>query len=142
MENEKNDTLSGADSNTLARAIVSVLIEKKALDVRLYNVGADNSVTDYYINATGRSSTQVASLADEITYKIGLCGRECLHVEGRSGNAWILVDYGDVIVNIFDKPSREFYNFDRLLPEAALTDISDIIYEIDKKYEINTVKED
>ena len=78
-------TLRDSNSVTLAEAVVAVLIEKKALDVRLYNVGADNSVTVYYINATGRSSTQVASLADEITYKIGLCGRVCLHVEGRSG---------------------------------------------------------
>jgi len=142
MENFKNGTLFKADSLTLARSIASVLIEKKALDVRLYNVSEDSSVTDYYVNATGRSSTNVASLADEVTYKIGVQGRKELRVEGRSGNAWLLVDYGDVIVNIFDKPSRDFYNFDRLLPETAQIDISDIIADIDKKYQINNTKED
>lgn len=142
MKNSENSTLFKAESLSLARSIVSILVEKKAIDVRLYNVSEDSSVTDYYVNATGRSSTNVASLADEVTYKIGLQGRSELRVEGRSGNAWLLVDYGDVIVNIFDKPSREFYNFDRLLPESSEVDISDIIEEIDKKYQINNTKED
>lgn len=141
-QNIKNSTLSAADSLTLARAAVYVLVEKNALDVRLYNAGEDNSVTDYYVNATGRSSTNVAALADEITYKLGLSGRDALRVEGRAGNAWILVDYGDVIVNVFDKPSREFYNFDRLLPENGRIDISDVIAEVDEKYKLNNKKED
>ena len=141
MENVKNDTLSAADSKTLAEKIAFILIEKKALDVTVYNVSEDSSITDYYVNATGRSSTNVASLSDEVTYKIGLMGRDALRVEGRQGNAWLLVDYGDVIVNIFDKPSREFYNFDRLLPEGSKLDISDIISEVDKKYSINNEKE-
>lgn len=142
IQNTKNNTLTGADSLTLARAAVYVLVEKNALDIRLYEAGEGNSVTDYYVNATGRSSTNVASLADEVSYKLGLNGREALRVEGRSGNAWILVDYGDVIVNIFDKPSREFYNFDRLLPEEGRVDISDVIAEVDKKYKLNDKKED
>ncbi len=142
MKNAENTTLNAADSLSLARAIVAVLIEKKALDVRMCNVAEDSSITDYYINATGRSSTNVASLADEVVYKMGLCGRNALRVEGRSGNAWILVDYGDVIVNIFDKASREFYNFDRLMPESGNLDISDIMDEVDKKYDLSNKKED
>ena len=142
MEIAKNDILSGADSLTLAREIVAVLIEKKALDVRLFNVSEDSSVTDYYVNATGRSSNNVGALADEVEYKIGLKGRSPLRVEGRSGKAWLLVDYGDVIVNVFDKPSRDFYNFDRLLPAASEIDISDVIAEVDKKYDINNKKDD
>lgn len=142
IQNIKNDTLSGADSLTLARAAVYVLVEKNALDIRLYEAGEGNSVTDYYVNATGRSSTNVASLADEVAYKLGLNGKDALRVEGRSGNAWILVDYGDVIVNIFDKPSREFYNFDRLLSEDGRIDISDVVAEVDKKYKLNDKKED
>lgn len=142
MEENKNLTLLGADSLTLARKIVSVLIEKKAIDVRLYNAGEDNSVTDYYVNATGRSSTNVMALADEVTEKIGELGRHENRVEGRSGRSWLLVDYGDVIVNVFDRPSREFYNFDRLFSEDARVDVSDIEAEIDKKYDINNVKED
>ena len=131
-----------SDSKTLAEEVVKVLIEKQANNVRMFNVQDKTSVTDYYVNATGRSSTNVMALADEVTYKIGLQGRSELRVEGRAGKSWLLVDYGDVIVNIFDRPSREFYNFDRLFSEDALVDISDVIAEIDKKYEINNTAKD
>ena len=142
MENTNSGTFSVAEPLELAKSIAHILIEKKALDVRLYNVSEESSVTDYYLNVTGRSSTNVRALADEVTYKIGLAGRQEARVEGRGGNSWILVDYGDVIVNIFDRESRDFYNFDRLLPESGLVDISDVVAAVDKKYEINNKKED
>ena len=141
MESLKKDTLSKADSLTLAKAIAGVLIEKKAVDVAVYAVYEESSVTDYYVNATGRSSTQVCALADEVIDKISLEGRDSLRVEGRSGKSWILVDFGDVIVNVFDRPSREFYNFDRLMPQNGRIDLEDVIAEIDKKYDVNK-KED
>ena len=141
MQTPKDFSLKSADSLTLAKRIVATLIEKKAEDVRLYYVKEKSSITDYYVNATGRSSTQVASLADEVAFKTEESGRAPLRIEGREGNAWLLVDYGDVIVNIFDRPSREFYNFDRLLFEDARVDISDIIEEIDKKFDINKVED-
>ncbi len=133
MTNQNNQSLSLKDSRDLARAIVAVLIEKKAIDVSMYSVADESSITDFYINATGRSSTQVASLADEVTYKISLLGRDELRIEGRSLNSWLLVDYGDVVLNVFDRESREYYNFDRLLPEGSRVDIQDIIKEVDKK---------
>ncbi len=137
MQEQKNDTLKNASSRELARAAAAVLIEKKALDVKVFEVLEKSPITDYYINVTGRSSTQVASLADELAYKIGLCGRDAARIEGKRGNSWILVDYGDVIVNVFDRESREFYNLDRLLPEGTEMDISDIVAEVDKKLDIN-----
>ena len=134
-------TLCDADSVTLAEAAVAVLIEKKALDVRLYEVGEENPVTDYYVNVTGRSLTQVAALADEVAYKLSEQGREAIRIEGKRGNAWILVDYGDVIVNVFDKESREFYNLDRLMPEGTERDISEIVKQVDAKLKINITEE-
>ena len=104
MEEIKRTTeLVGADSGVIARAAAAVLIEKKALDVRLYNVQEKTSMTDYYVNATGRSSTQVGALADEVVYQLGLKGKKELRVEGRAGKSWLLIDYGSVIVNVFDR---------------------------------------
>ena len=134
-------TLRDSNSVTLAEAVVAVLIEKKALDVRLYKVGEDNPVTDYYVNATGRSLTQVAALADEVAFKISEQGRDALRIEGKRGNAWILVDYGDVIVNVFDRESREFYNLDRLMPAGSEKDISYIVKRVDDKLKINSIEE-
>ena len=137
MENTKNNDLKNAESEILAKEAVKVLLEKKAIDVRLFCVKEKTSVTDYYVNATGRSSTQVAALADEVDFLLGERGRSPLRIEGRGGNSWLLVDYGDVIVNVFDKASREFYSFDRHLPEDSAVDISELVAEVDKKFEIN-----
>lgn len=144
MENTNIETLNGADSTLVARAIVEVLIEKRALDVHLYKVQETSSITDYYVNATGRSALNTAALAGYVTDKLSMLGVNEQHIEGRSAGSWILVDYGDVIVNVFDRESREFYNFDRLMPEGSEVDISDIIAAVDEKLQAikNNKKED
>ena len=141
MIDNKNDELKNVDSDVLAKETVKILLEKKALDVKLFCVKDNASITDYYVNATGRSSTQVSSLADDVDRLLSERGRNALRIEGRSGGAWILVDYGDVIVNVFDRPSREFYNFDRHLPAEGEIDISDLVAEVDKKFELIKAKE-
>ena len=115
MQPTKTNELSSVTSEILAKEATKVLIEKKALNVKLFCVKDVNAITDYYINVTGRSSTHVASLADDLVYLIGMRGKDALRTEGKRGAAWILVDFGDVIVNVFDRESREFYNFDRLM---------------------------
>lgn len=127
--------LINCDSETLAREAVKVLLEKKAIKVSLFDVREKSSVTDFYINATGRSSTQVAALADEVDAKMSERGRVSLRTEGKRGNGWILVDFGDVIINVFDRESREFYNLDRHFPEESQIDITDLIAEVDAKFD-------
>ena len=134
MDNIKD--LLGCESGILAREAVKILIERKGLDVKLFDVREKSSVTDYYVNVTGRSSTNVAALADEVDVKLSERGRTPLRTEGRRGNNWILVDFGDVIVNVFDRSSREFYNLDKHFPEESLLDISDLVAEVDAKLEI------
>ena len=138
---EKVKDLINTTSEKLSEEIVKLLIEKKAQNVRMYYVAESTSVTDFYVNATGRSSTHVGALSGEIEDLISERGREPLRVEGRAGNAWILVDYGDVIVNIFDRQSREFYDFDRLLPKESERSIEKLIDEVDEKMKLNTAKE-
>ena len=132
-----NNKLDLQDSSLLAREAVKVLLEKKGLDVRLYDVREKTSVTDFYVNATGRSSTQTAALADYVDEKLSELGRIPLRIEGRAGREWLLVDYGDVIVNVFDKNARDFYNLDRHIPEGSEVDISDLADEVDKKFDTN-----
>ena len=139
MDNIKD--LYGCDSGTLAREAVKILLEKKAKNVSLFDVREKSSITDYYINVTGRSSTNVAALADEVDAKLSERGRAALRTEGKRGANWILVDFGDVIINVFDRESREFYSLDRHFPEESRQDISDLIAEVDKKFEINNAEE-
>ncbi len=135
---EQNNITEKLDTLSLARKAAALLIEHKGISVRMFDVSHDSSVTDYYVNATGSSRSQIEGLCDILDEKISLLGRTPLRIEGRgAGSTWILMDYGDVIVNIFDRPSRDFYNFDRLLPETGEVDISDIIAEIDEKYGVD-----
>ena len=136
MEIIKTDELKNATSDNLAKEAVKILIEKKAIDVKLFDVKDGTGITDYYVNATGRSFTHVASLADDLCELLSNRGRSELRMEGKRGNGWILVDYGDVIINIFDKESRTFYNFDRLLPSEGELDISTLVAEVDAKLNI------
>ena len=137
MQTNSTLDLKNSDSYTLAAEAVKVLLEKKGLDVRMFDVSESSSVTDFYVNATGRSTTQVAALADDVVEMLSLRGAEALRVEGRGGNTWLLVDYGNVIVNVFDKPTRDFYDFDRHLPQGSQRDISELVAEVDAKFDLN-----
>lgn len=134
---EKNNELSLAESDVIAGEAVKVLLEKLALNVKMFNVRDYTSITDFYVNATGKSYTHVASLADDVVENLSLRGRDAYRVEGKKGNSWILVDFGSVIVNIFDSESREFYNFDRLLPAESLQNIDCLVAEVNEKFNIH-----
>ena len=121
------------NSLSVAEEAVKILIEKKGRAVRLFNVVETSAITDYYVSVTGGSGTQVAALADEVVYKLGLLGVETLRVEGRKANEWLLVDLGDVIINVFDKKSRDFYDFDRKFSDDSAIDIGYLVEAVDKK---------
>ena len=134
MNIDKTNDLKHANGDTLAFEAVKVLIEKLALNVKMYNVAEHTSVTDYYVNATGKSLTHEASLSDDLVDAFSLRGLDALRVEGKRGNSWILVDFGVLIVNIFDSEARDFYNFDRLLPEQTEMSIEEAVRAVDSKY--------
>ena len=142
LSQPKNATELKASSELLAHTAARVLIEKKALDVRLYCVGQNSSVTDYFLNVTGRSVTQVASLVDYLIDELEKRGVSPLRVEGKRGTTWFLVDFGDLIVNIFDRPSREFYNFDHLLPEDSAVSVEEDIRAVDEKLSLMKTTEE
>lgn len=125
MKNNNLD-LKTASSYDVACAAVKALLKMKGRDIKMFCVKDTSSVTDYYITVTGGSKTQVSALADEVVYQLGLSGKDAARVEGKRGDSWILVDFIDVIVQVFDKESRGFYDFDRLLADAENIDISHI----------------
>ena len=127
---------SNLTSKQIAETAVKILLSKKGIEVRMFDVSESSSITDYYVNATGRSSLQVSALADYVDEGLSELGATPLRIEGRRGNNWILVDFGDCIVNIFDKESRSFYSFDRHLGNDTEIDISYIEAEVDKELEI------
>ena len=107
-------SLVGCTPKELADHIYGVLDSKKAKDIKMVKVSDKTVIADYFVLANGTSSTHVKSLEDEVEYKLGLCGVMPAHVEGRDSNSWMVIDYSSVIVHIFDREAREFYNLDKL----------------------------
>ncbi len=108
--------------------IVKALDSKRAEDICVLHVEAVTILGDYFIIANGTSTTHTRTLADEVEYKLSQVGKEPLHREGRgNGSNWIVLDYGDLIVHIFYKETREFYQLERLWADGESVDISDWI---------------
>ena len=114
IRNEEIKSLVGAEPEELANAIAEILDNKKAKDVKIIAVGDKTIIADYFVLANGNSSTHVRALADEVEYKLGLAGVDPLRMEGRDGNNWRVIDYSSVLVHVFDREAREFYNLDKL----------------------------
>ena len=102
----------------LVKAIAAILDDKKAEDVKVIHTTEQTIISDYFVIATGTSSTHVKALSDELEFsmknKHGLLPKG---VEGRA-SGWILLDYGTVLVHLFLREQREYYNIERLWEDA------------------------
>ena len=107
------------DARTLAEEIATLLDKKKAKQVKILKVTEKTVIADYFVIAGGTSSTQVKALADEVEYQIGVDKNiKPVNIEGRGTGGWILLDYENVIVHVFDPKMREFYNLEKLWAEC------------------------
>ncbi len=112
----------------LVSAVVRVLDEKQAVNIKVICVEKQTSLCNYFIICEGRSGTHVSSLADEVIDIIGRAGAHPLHTDGIKQGNWIALDYASVIIHIFDRPSREFYSLENIwrdgkeIPLSELTD--------------------
>ena len=105
-------------SEEMAHAIFDVLDAKKAYKLKVLRVNDQTVITDYFVIATGNSNTHVKSLGGEVEYKLSLCGIDPLHYEGRDSDGWIVIDYGHVMVHIFSRELRDFYQLEKLYGDA------------------------
>ena len=102
-------------SKELSDKIVTILDSKKGIDIEVLDVSRKTTLADYFIVVSGNSTTQIKALADEVEYV--LKKEDDLypdHIEGRSGDRWILLDYKDVVVNVFHPEERANYNIEKL----------------------------
>ena len=121
---ESKPSLKDTEAKELAELIADVLDSKKGRDIKVLHVEDKTVIAEYFVLCTGNSSTQVRALAGEVEYKLGLGGMKPLNIEGRDNNAWVLVDYGYVIVHIFSREAREFYNLDKLYGDSSAVSVS------------------
>ena len=117
---EVKTPIDGADAKALAEAIAEVLDSKKGIDIKVLRVDDKTVIAEYFVLCTGNSSTQIKGLAGEVEFRIGERGLAPYGVEGRDNNSWLILDYSNVIVHIFSRESREFYNLDKLYDDAPV----------------------
>lgn len=130
MEHIDKDTVYTDDvadvlpSDDLAHDIVKILDSKKAHGLKLLRVREKTVIADYFVICTGNSNTQIRALSGELEEKLGEKGIVQDRIEGYNEANWIIMDYGSVIVHIFNREMRSFYNLEKLWSEAVEIDIS------------------
>ncbi|HUH66557.1 MAG TPA: ribosome silencing factor [Syntrophales bacterium] len=109
---------------------VNASLKRKARNLIILNVKEFSSFADYFIILSGTSDRQVQSIAASIQQNLKECGVTPLGVEGENLGKWVLMDYEDVIIHVFYEPIREFYDIERLWPEAPRMEVGDNVTEM------------
>lgn len=102
------------ESKKQAFIAIDAMEDKKAEDIKIIEISNISTIADYFIIATGTSSTQVHAIANNVEEQLGKQGILPKQIEGYQTANWVLMDYGDLIIHVFDKENRLFYNLERI----------------------------
>lgn len=98
----------------MARIAYDALSDKKGEDIKIIDITGVSVLADYFIIANGNSDSQVNALVDNVEEELHKAGYHLKQREGRANSSWILLDFGDIIVHVFDKDNRLFYDLERI----------------------------
>ena len=101
-------------SKEMARIAWQALSDKKGEDIKIIDITGVSVLADYFIIASGNSESQISALVDNVEEELHKAGYHLKQREGRSGASWILLDFGDIIVHVFDQENRLFYDLERI----------------------------
>ena len=102
------------NSNEIAKLAITALEDKKAEDIKVIDISEVSVIADYFIIANGTNRSQIQTLSDHVEEILGKKGVPLRQVEGYDNANWILLDFHDVIIHIFDKDNRLFYDLERI----------------------------
>lgn len=108
------------DTREIAKIACEALADKKAGDIKVIDIRNISVIADYFVLADGDNQNQLQAMqsaVDEALYKVGIHAKQ---VEGNSNSTWILMDYGDIIVHIFSKEDRLFYDLERIWRDGTI----------------------
>jgi len=108
-------------------------LEVKAQDVLILNLKKLTTVADYFVICTGDSDVQVKAIADKVKEELKKAGISVWHDEGYENRSWILLDYVDVVVHVFHREARMFYNLEKLWGDAKVEQVKDVEASVKKK---------
>lgn len=106
--------LSTQKIKEMAKITIDALEDKKAEDIRVIDISQVSVLADYFIIASGSNKSQIQALSDAVEEKLGRSGYPMKQIEGYDNANWVLLDFGDIIVHIFDRENRLFYDLERI----------------------------
>lgn len=101
-------------SMRMAHIAYDALSDKMGEDIKIIDISRVSVLADYFVIANGTSDSQVTALIDNVDQQMAKAGFQIKQQEGYGKSTWVLMDYGDVIVHVFDKEGRSFYNLERI----------------------------
>lgn len=107
----------------MARLAINAMEDKKAEDIRVIDISQVSVLADYFIIASGSNRSQIQTLSDAVEEKLGKDGYPVKQIEGYQNANWVLLDFGDIIVHIFDQENRLFYDLERIWRDGRSMDI-------------------
>lgn len=111
----------------MAKLACRALDEKKGQDIKVIDIHEVSVLADYFIIASGSNQNQVQAMVDNVDEQLGRAGFFAKQVEGTKNSSWILMDYGDVIVHIFDEENRLFYDLERIWRDGKTLDMKEFL---------------
>ncbi|HWR00444.1 MAG TPA: ribosome silencing factor [Chlorobaculum sp.] len=131
MSRSEHKVTSGSEarevamSELLARRVAELSLEKKGEDVKILDLRGLTSVTDFFVIITADSERKAKAITDHIVDELKEDGERPMHIEGLDSLHWVLVDYVDVVVHVFQPDERRFYDLESLWSDAVVTRVVD-----------------
>ena len=107
----------------MAQIACKAIDDKKGQDIKIIDIHNVSVIADYFVIASGTNSNQVQAIVDNVEEQLGRAGFEAKQIEGNRNSSWILMDYGDVIVHVFDEENRLFYDRERIWRDGKVLEM-------------------
>ena len=115
------------NSREMTKLAVTALEDKKAENIKIINIETVSTLADYFIIAGGSNRNQVQAMCDNVEETLGRAGYPECKIEGYASANWILMDYGDLVIHLFDEENRLFYDLERIWRDGKTVDIADLL---------------
>lgn len=113
-------------SKKMAKLAYAALDERKGEDITIIDISQVSVLADYFIIANGSNDNQVRAMVDEVEEQLGKAGFELKQREGYGLGSWVLLDFGNIIVHVFDKENRLFYDLERIWRDGKFVEVEEL----------------
>ena len=117
------------NSKEMVKIAYEALSDKKGQDIKIIDIQSVSVLADYFIIADGSNPNQVQAMADNVEEMLTKAGYEPKQIEGTRNSSWILMDYGDLIIHVFDEENRLFYDLERIWRDGKVLEMEEFLAE-------------